>query len=70
MGQWANKFHEQTVTGTFTVPTPSGEGAASAWVGIDGDTAQNSILQTGLDFYSENGAIRYADSFEWIVNRK
>ncbi|KAI3335986.1 acid proteinase [Ustulina deusta] len=55
----------KTVTGTFTVPTPSGEGAASAWVGIDGDTAQNSILQTGLDFYSENGAISFDAWYEW-----
>ncbi|KAI1309798.1 acid proteinase [Xylaria venustula] len=58
----------KTVTGTFTVPTPSGEGAASAWVGIDGDTAQNSILQTGLDFYSENGAVSFDAWYEWYAD--
>ncbi|KAF8444750.1 hypothetical protein L210DRAFT_3530901 [Boletus edulis BED1] len=42
---------EPCVTGTFTVPSPSGSAgsAASAWVGIDGDTCQNAILQTGVD---------------------
>lgn len=40
------------VSATFTVPKPthasgsSGTQSASAWVGIDGDTAGNSILQT------------------------
>lgn len=41
----------KSVTGTFVVPTPSTpsggssgtEYAASAWVGIDGDTASNSV---------------------------
>ncbi|KAI1324742.1 acid proteinase [Xylariaceae sp. FL0255] len=54
-----------SVTGTFTVPTPSGEGAASAWVGIDGDTATNSILQAGLDFYSEDGEVSFDAWYEW-----
>ncbi|CAK7207370.1 hypothetical protein SEUCBS139899_010180 [Sporothrix eucalyptigena] len=61
------------VTGTFVVPVPaepSGgksttEYAASAWVGIDGDTAQNSILQTGVDFYVENGKTSYDAWYEW-----
>ena len=39
--------------------------AASAWVGIDGDTAQNSILQTGVDFYVENGEASYDAWYEW-----
>ena len=50
----------KSVTGTFTVPTPSGSsGAASAWVGIDGDTCGNAILQTGVDFTISNGAVSY-----------
>lgn len=46
----------KTVSGTFTVPTPrepsggSGSHSSSAWVGIDGDTCGNAILQTGIDF--------------------
>ena len=58
-----------TVTGTFVVPTPSGTGAASAWVGIDGDTAQNSILQSGVDFtVASNGRVSYQAWFEWFPN--
>ena len=47
------------MTGTFTVPTPSGEGSASAWVGIDGDTCDNAILQTGVDFTVSGGSVSY-----------
>ena len=62
-----------TVTGQFNVPTPSrpsgsssGTFAASAWVGIDGDTAQNSILQSGIDFQiSGRDTIEYDTWFEW-----
>lgn len=39
----------KSVTGTFTVPTPSGaDGYSSVWVGIDGDTCESAILQTGI----------------------
>ncbi|KAH8655469.1 peptidase A4 family-domain-containing protein [Xylariales sp. PMI_506] len=63
----------KAVTGTFVVPTPSTpsggstrtEYAASAWVGIDGDTAQNSILQTGVDFYVEGSQIAFDAWYEW-----
>lgn len=57
-----------TVTGTFKIPTPSGTGAASAWVGIDGDTAQNSILQSGVDFTVSGGRVSYQAWFEWFPN--
>ncbi|KAG9029934.1 hypothetical protein FRB95_004730 [Tulasnella sp. JGI-2019a] len=54
----------KSVTGTFIVPTPkaaSGKtsGSASAWVGLDGDTCGNAILQTGVDFTITNGAVSY-----------
>lgn len=39
--------------------------AASAWVGIDGDTASNSILQTGVDFYVEGSSIGFDAWYEW-----
>ncbi|KAF3767008.1 acid proteinase [Cryphonectria parasitica EP155] len=61
----------KSVTGTFVVPTPKSPGsgnteyAASAWVGIDGDTAQNSILQTGVDFYVEGSSVAYDAWYEW-----
>ncbi|GKT43510.1 aspergillopepsin-2 [Colletotrichum spaethianum] len=53
------------VTGTITVPEVSGvEGAAaSAWVGIDGDTCQTAILQTGISFYSDG---TFDAWYEWI----
>ncbi|THV01219.1 hypothetical protein K435DRAFT_853933 [Dendrothele bispora CBS 962.96] len=57
-----------TVVGTFVIPTPSGNGAASAWVGIDGDTASNSILQSGVDFNVNNGRVSYDSWFEWFPN--
>ncbi|VDC06724.1 unnamed protein product [Peniophora sp. CBMAI 1063] len=58
------------VTGTFTVPTPkapsgSSTAYASAWVGIDGDTCGNAILQTGVDFNVESGAVSYDAWYEW-----
>ncbi|KIY53723.1 hypothetical protein FISHEDRAFT_63270 [Fistulina hepatica ATCC 64428] len=64
------------VTGTFTVPTPSvpddasssnGSYSASAWVGIDGDTCSNAILQAGLDFTidADLGNVSYDGWYEW-----
>ncbi|KAJ5358445.1 uncharacterized protein N7496_010858 [Penicillium cataractarum] len=61
------------VTGQFTVPTPkvpsgsssSGTYSASAWVGIDGDTWGNAILQTGIDFTITNGKVSYDAWYEW-----
>lgn len=61
------------VTGTFVVPSPSvpsggsssTEYAASAWVGIDGDTSTNSILQTGMDFYAWKGQVAFDAWYEW-----
>nr|GAT54283.1 predicted protein [Mycena chlorophos] len=55
----------KAVTGSFVVPTPSapkggsGSYAASAWVGIDGDTCETGILQTGVDFTVDNGKVSY-----------
>ncbi|PYH88607.1 hypothetical protein BO71DRAFT_365053 [Aspergillus ellipticus CBS 707.79] len=57
------------VTGTFTVPEPTGSSgssqAASAWVGIDGDTYGNAILQTGVDFTVEGGEASFDAWYEW-----
>jgi len=54
----------KAVTGTFTVPSPkttggSSEQCASAWVGIDGDTCETAILQTGLDFCVEGTEVSF-----------
>ncbi|KAH7875468.1 putative aspergillopepsin [Lentinula edodes] len=58
-----------TVTGTFVVPSPTGsDGAASAWVGIDGDTASQSILQAGVDFKISGGQVSYDSWYEWYPN--
>jgi hypothetical protein len=62
-----------SVTGTITVPTakpPSGgssstQYAASAWVGIDGYTCSQPIIQTGVDVYVTDGAVRYDPWYEW-----
>ncbi|OSX62515.1 hypothetical protein POSPLADRAFT_1141136 [Postia placenta MAD-698-R-SB12] len=59
------------VTGTFVVPTPSapsggsGTYSAAAWVGIDGDTCDNAILQTGVDFTVDGGEVSYDAWYEW-----
>jgi hypothetical protein len=62
-----------SVTGTIVVPTPkqpSGgntrtQYAASAWVGIDGDTCDSAILQTGVDFYIQGGQVSFDGWYEW-----
>lgn len=57
-----------TVSGTFIVPKPTGSnGSASAWVGIDGDTASQSILQAGVDFTISGGKVSYDSWYEWWV---
>ncbi|KAI0477098.1 peptidase A4 family-domain-containing protein [Xylariaceae sp. FL0804] len=61
-----------TVTGTIKVPTPSvpstsskKQASGSAWVGIDGDTCQTAILQTGVDFTVQRGSVTYDAWYEW-----
>ncbi|KAK7057520.1 peptidase A4 family-domain-containing protein [Favolaschia claudopus] len=62
----------KSVTGTFVVPTPrapsggSGTFAASAWVGIDGDTCGSAILQTGIDFTVSGGRVSFDAWFEYF----
>ncbi|KAG8413370.1 hypothetical protein J3458_012939 [Metarhizium acridum] len=60
---WAGAVQEgrgfSYVTGTVRVSWIAGQpsnSAISAWVGIDGLSCQNAILQTGLSFYG-NGAV-------------
>ena len=63
----------ESVIGTFVVPTPKSPGgsnthAASAWVGIDGDTCGGAILQTGIDFVITNGKVSYEGMSLAILN--
>lgn len=56
------------VAGTITVPSASGgstDQAGAAWVGIDGDSCQGALLQTGIDFYGDGS---YDAWYEWIPN--
>ncbi|KKK11916.1 hypothetical protein P175DRAFT_0504939 [Aspergillus ochraceoroseus IBT 24754] len=61
------------VTGEFTVPTPSvpsggsssTQYCASAWVGIDGDTCETAILQTGVDFCVQGSSVSFDAWYEW-----
>jgi hypothetical protein len=61
-------------TGTFTVPTPSPPPGGSsttqycgaAWVGIDGDTCQSGLIQTGVFWCVQNGEYSYEAWYEWI----
>jgi hypothetical protein len=62
-----------SVTGEFTVPTPSlptgasrnKQYCASAWVGIDGDTCSTAILQTGVDFCIQGSSVSFDAWYEW-----
>ncbi|RAL11969.1 A4/G1 family peptidase [Aspergillus homomorphus CBS 101889] len=76
---WAGIVREQppvagpytAVSATFQVPKPTaaansrGTQAGSAWVGIDGDTYNAAILQTGVDFYVQNGKVSADAWYEW-----
>lgn len=59
------------VSATFTVPSPTATDdsgdmqAVSAWVGIDGDTYTQAILQTGIDAYVQNGETSFDAWYEW-----
>lgn len=58
------------VYATIVVPSditsPSGgSAAASAWVGIDGDTCETAILQTGVDFNVDGNSVTYDAWYEW-----
>ncbi|GJE98821.1 peptidase A4 family-domain-containing protein [Phanerochaete sordida] len=61
----------KSVTATFKLPTPKephdayGPHSASAWVGLDGDSCVNAILQTGVDFHVDDGSIAYDAWYEW-----
>ena len=66
-----------SVTGIITVPTPkvpSGgstrtQYAASAWVGLDGDTCQTAILQTGVDFFIQGSTVSFDAWYEWYPGK-
>ncbi|KUI54422.1 Aspergillopepsin-2 [Cytospora mali] len=57
------------VTGVFTVPTPSApsdrDSDGDVWVGIDGDTCDTAILQTGVDLCSDGGEASFDAWYEW-----
>ncbi len=63
-----------SVVGTIKVPVPrapqggdaSTTYSTSAWVGLDGDTCQTSILQTGVDFTISGGVVSYDAWYEWF----
>ncbi|KAJ5946924.1 aspergillopepsin [Penicillium verhagenii] len=63
----------KAVTAEFTVPTPSKPSGgssktqycASAWVGIDGDTCDTAILQTGVDFCVTGTTVSFDAWYEW-----
>ncbi|KAJ3907270.1 aspergillopepsin-2 heavy chain [Lentinula edodes] len=60
-----------SAVGTFTVPSmPSvnGNGAAAAWVGIDGDTFATAILQAGVFFSVTDETVEYGAWYEWWPN--
>ncbi|KAJ5175756.1 Aspergillopepsin-2 [Penicillium canariense] len=79
---WAGVVREQPpasgtyteVSATFNVPEPTATDnsgttqAVSAWVGIDGDTYTQAILQTGIDAYISGGQTFFDAWYEWYPN--
>ncbi|PMD29669.1 concanavalin A-like lectin/glucanase [Hyaloscypha variabilis F] len=55
------------IQGQFVVPTPSfPAGSAAFWVGIDGDTYGNAILQAGVDVtINSDGSTSFDSWYEW-----
>ena len=61
-------------TGTFTVPQPSAPSGGdsstqycgAAWVGIDGDTCQSGLIQTGVFWCVQGGSYSYEAWYEYI----
>ena len=73
-GNWAGALYAAPPSGTFTavsaqvtVPSTTGTSgrSASAWVGIDGDTYGNAILQTGIDFTRTSSGTSFDAWYEW-----
>ncbi|KAF8342498.1 peptidase A4 family-domain-containing protein [Amanita rubescens] len=55
-----------SVAGTFVTPKLGApDGYSSAWVGIDGFTCQDAILQTGVQFNFINNTPAYYAWYEW-----
>ncbi|KAH8691830.1 putative aspergillopepsin-2 precursor [Talaromyces proteolyticus] len=59
-----------SVSAEFSVPTPgvadNEAGSSAAWVGIDGNTYQNAILQTGIDLsVNADGSASFDAWYEW-----
>ncbi|OJJ46444.1 hypothetical protein ASPZODRAFT_66778 [Penicilliopsis zonata CBS 506.65] len=64
-----------SVTAEFTVPTPSAPPGgnssseesycAAAWVGIDGDTCETAILQSGVNFCVKGSEVSFNAWYEW-----
>ncbi|CAI7618926.1 unnamed protein product [Penicillium pancosmium] len=67
---WAGIVREKPPASDPTATDDSGDTqAASAWVGIDGDTYTKAILQTGIDAYVSNGDEKSYDAwYEWYPN--
>ncbi|KUJ22171.1 concanavalin A-like lectin/glucanase [Mollisia scopiformis] len=69
---WAGAVIETTgvtsVTGTFTVPSPSTPGEGVAWVGIDGNNCYTAILKTGVIWTRASGSTTttYQGWYEWF----
>ncbi|KUI65964.1 Aspergillopepsin-2 [Cytospora mali] len=61
------------ITGTFTVPSPGNvtlptAAAIGIWIGLDGYTSEDSILQTGLEIDYGDGEVSFEAWYEWYPN--
>ena len=54
-----------SASGSSSSSSPSSQQAASAWVGLDGDTWPSAILQTGINFFVTEGKSYVEPWYEW-----
>ncbi|GJE96333.1 peptidase G1 domain-containing protein [Phanerochaete sordida] len=57
----------KAVTSSFNVPQAT-PGGVAVWVGIDGNTCQQAILQAGINAIDFNGQPTYQAWWEWFPN--
>ncbi|EIW77861.1 concanavalin A-like lectin glucanase, partial [Coniophora puteana RWD-64-598 SS2] len=54
-----------SVTGTFSLPKPTGNGSVAIWVGMDGVSC-STLLQVGIIVTVNNGVVSYIPWYEWL----
>ncbi|KAN0076809.1 Peptidase G1, partial [Tylopilus felleus] len=58
------------ITGTFAAPVPKGPDGSggSAWVGVDGDTCDQSFFRAGINFIVNKNETSYEAWYQWYAD--